>query len=671
MISKLLNNAAIAVLTVGVWIGTAGAQLNLSLTQRAADGTVYQVVAVNGVLPLTAGADEFRVTSVSGSVNGVQACDTTGAQSGDTTSALAGPDPNIPQVLHSYNQVRRTGILTPSNFTVSFSNSDSGRLTIGTASPIDICLDPANCAGGAPDAPVVALSSSVGGIPAACISAATYTSCFGPLSPKTAFGFGLLNDGGSPPNCVQSLTSDSHICDPRPDDGFTLQPGQVVVFIYFGMLQSSGFSVGAGGFGVDTDQMNNPGCGLDILHPDYLTKGGVITSDAQAPSQPPPPPPTRTRTPTGPPTSSPTATPTSSSASTPTETPTSTSSPTASLTTTVTVTPTATDSATPTTTSTPTVTPTPTLTLPPCTPRSASCDDCAGRTLVGQYSILRRPVTPVAVPGIKAVFKKQSQTNGAVCADIIQLRGGSEICGDAVALAASGKAVIVGSDASVQGTVYPVRVDGTVVTGGGTVVRADRCQKAPMCGGLDGLLSCDTRIASTPFIDACNAASCRATAGRDDYGTYPVDITCPSTACPPLVVPKDGSTIIDVPVNGQTPGLVVVEIPGDLKVGNHATLTVTRLTGSAKVILHVKGKFKLGRDATVALAGDSFGASDLLVITEKAATMSFNATMYGTILGDDKITIGRDSTVHGALIAAKGITLGARAHVDHQAFTGW
>src|SRR6185436_20112306 len=54
-------------------VAPAQAQLDLSRGQRALDGTVYEVISVNSV-PLLGGVDQMRITSVAGSVNGLNAC---------------------------------------------------------------------------------------------------------------------------------------------------------------------------------------------------------------------------------------------------------------------------------------------------------------------------------------------------------------------------------------------------------------------------------------------------------------------------------------------------------------------------------------------------------------------------------------------------------------------
>lgn len=331
----------------------ARAQLNLSLAQRAADGTVYEVVAVpNSVL--LGGADQFRVTTVAGSAIGLQACSNTSGASGQPTSALVGGDLGVlpAQTLHSYSDTVRTYVFSPSDFTISFNpfaSTGAGRLTMGTGGgAFDVCRVASDCSGGASDVTIVPISSALGGIPPACVANGVTANCAS--GTRSTLGFGIAS-AGDPPLCNSAPTSNSTVCGSIPTDGFTLNKGQVVVFIYNGSLGTSGFTLGAGGFGIDTDGVNNPLCAANT----------VVTSDALNPSAPPPPPPTLT--PTHTPTNTPTVTPTVTPTNTPTNTATNTSTPTTTNTPTHTPTRTATHTSTVTSTNTPTRTSSPTFTL--------------------------------------------------------------------------------------------------------------------------------------------------------------------------------------------------------------------------------------------------------------------------------------------------------------------
>jgi virginiamycin B lyase len=260
--------------------------LSSSLSQRAVDGTVYQVIAL-GETPFVGGADAVRITTIAGSVNGVQSCSTTGFFSGSSAAAIAGPDPAAGQALYPYDLVRRTSVLSPNSFNLAFDPSGSGRLTIGSgAGAVDVCRNPAqNCSGGALDAPVVGLAASDANVPAACIAPGAQSSCRVPFAQAATFGFGVAADALH--NCVGQPTTDTVVCTPPPADGLTLRSGQVLVLIYPD-LQFSSFTFGLGGFGFDTDGVNSTGCPVN----------SVVAGLAESVSAPPPPPPpTPTATP--------------------------------------------------------------------------------------------------------------------------------------------------------------------------------------------------------------------------------------------------------------------------------------------------------------------------------------------------------------------------------------
>ncbi len=337
-------------------------QFSLQFNQRASDGTVYEVLIVPPP-PLSAGADEMRITTIAGSTSGVQSCSSTGGSAGQNTAAVAGVDPNIGS-LHAFAAVKRTNVLTPSSVgSVLFSAGGSGRLTIGG---IDVCANPSDCTGGDPDASILDLDGNVvasgtvvgTSVPVACVASGVTAGCSS--GSFNTFGFGLARDNTTKA-CNALPTTNRTVCGPPPSDGFTVQPGQVIVFIYDGSLANTGFSVGAAGFGIDTNGSNNPGC----------SSNSVITADGQNPSAPPPPPPTPTNTPTltPTPTNTPTPTPTNTETPTRTFTPTPTSThtptPTPTPTNTFTPTPTVTRTNTPTVTQTRTLTPTNTPTVTP------------------------------------------------------------------------------------------------------------------------------------------------------------------------------------------------------------------------------------------------------------------------------------------------------------------
>ncbi len=329
----VLNAALIRVLPLlllplgmqALWTSAAEAQFDMSRGQRAADGTVYEVIAVPDTM-LSSGIDFMRVTTVAGSVNGLSACSNGGSGPGQETSALSGADPLVPQNLHAYTSITRTGILTPNTLaTVTFDPTNGGRLIIGTGGgAITVCRDPADCSAASNVASTFLLSQSGGGVPSACIATGAAAPCAG-SDPLQTLAFGLPTSG-FPPNCTAVPTTVTHICDPTPADGFSIGRGQFIVFVYNHSLGRSGFTSAAAGFGVERDA--GPLCGANQ----------VVTADGQALSAPPPlapsltPTATATPTPTPVPTLVPTALATLPPTATATITPTPTITPTATAT---------------------------------------------------------------------------------------------------------------------------------------------------------------------------------------------------------------------------------------------------------------------------------------------------------------------------------------------------
>lgn len=307
---------------------------------RAADGTAYQLVRV--VPPLAAGAERQRVTSLVGAASGSGGCSVSGSVAGQVAAAVVGALPPA-QSVHVWDAIRRTAILVPNSVgAVGFDPGNGGRLTLGTGgSAINVCRVPGDCPNGV-SAPVVSLSSTGGGVPPACLAQGVNTVCDNAnLRNLIAFG---LPASGSPPVCdaPAGVTTSTLLCGPEPSDGFALSPGQAVIFIYNGTLAGTGFSIGAAGFGIDTNGANPPGC----------APGSVVSAGSRNDSSAGPPLPTWTPTPTETftqtPTRTATATVTATVTLTPTFTPTRTFTLTATFTATATMTPT--PSATPTAT---------------------------------------------------------------------------------------------------------------------------------------------------------------------------------------------------------------------------------------------------------------------------------------------------------------------------------
>jgi hypothetical protein len=316
---------------------------------RAGDGAAYQLL--RSVPPLGGGADSFRVTSLGGSSTGVGGCNFTQNMAGQIATAVAGTLPPL-QSLHPFNFIMRTAIVVPNDITsVSFDPAFGGRLTLGTgAGAINICHVPSECPGGVSE-PLVSLSTATTDVPPACIANNVNAQCDG-TNERDVIAFGLTST--TPPVCDtgQLPSVNTLICDAAPTDGFSLDSGEAIVFVYNTSLAGFGFDVGAAGFGIDADGVNSPNCDA----------GEVVSAAARLDTNPGQPLPTSTPTSTATATATVTDTPTATATVTDTPTATATAADTPTSTATVTHTPTATATITDTPTATATVTDTPTAT---------------------------------------------------------------------------------------------------------------------------------------------------------------------------------------------------------------------------------------------------------------------------------------------------------------------
>ena len=266
---KALSLAAIVGSMAMLTGSTALAQFQLS-SQRAQDGTLYEIISVPNLPTLLGGADEVRITTLGGSVNAFQTCSQSGVAN-QPVKAGSGIDTSAGQALHPIDQTVRTTVLDVGDPTaIAFNVIGSGALVIGDPThKKEICRQSNYCSGSNPVVPLVALTTSDASVPAACVTTLT-SAC----SSLTSLGFGLPANGT---NCTASATANTTICGPRPTDGFTLRKGQAIIFVYNHSLGMQGFSIGAAGFGIDTDGVRNPSC---------MGSNLVVTADAQNPSAP-------------------------------------------------------------------------------------------------------------------------------------------------------------------------------------------------------------------------------------------------------------------------------------------------------------------------------------------------------------------------------------------------
>lgn len=234
---------------------------------RAANGTTYQVLRSIG--PLPGGAEGERITTLAGSQSGSGGCNL----STTMASAIVGVIPPG-QALHPFASIRRTAILIPNDITaLAFDPANSGRVTIGTGgSAIKVCQSAADCGGGA--STLVGLGTADMGVPAACIANGLQADCESNARQALAFGLAAM---GNPPVCQVGPTVNTSICAAEPSDGFSLSPGQAIVFIFNGSLGDVGFGVGAAGFGIDANASGS-----------VCMSGGVVSATSPSQSLPAP-----------------------------------------------------------------------------------------------------------------------------------------------------------------------------------------------------------------------------------------------------------------------------------------------------------------------------------------------------------------------------------------------
>lgn len=468
---------------------------------RAADGTVYQVLVAAA---LGGGAERLRITTVAGSTAGAGSCVSTGSLPGDPVNAIGGVLPPG-MTLHPFTDIRRSGVISGFDVTaLSFDGSFGGRVTIGpvAGTRTAVCGAAFDCTGQPDVQALFTLDVAAGGVPAACIARTLNAGCDG-VNLRDSLAFGLPASG-SPPECTNpsQVTVESTLCGAEPADGFTLQDGEAIVFVYSGaVLQTSGFAVAAGGLGITADASNPAGCGSDQ----------VVSATAGDASQPAPPP---SNTPT----------------STPTNTPTGTTTATSTPTNTRTFTPVFTITHTPGGPSTPTGTATATATHTAAGAVQVSLPSNATIAAVGNTASV--PVSIADTTGISGVDIRFTYAAAIATATLVQGTPLTASCSVAANLATPGLVIVSaacpsGLPSGQSGALFDVTflgvANGTTPLG---FVPATGCllnEGTPTCQAIDGQLSVG------PVLPTSTAS---ATATATDTQTRTPTAT-PSAAVPP------------------------------------------------------------------------------------------------------------------------------------------
>jgi hypothetical protein len=269
------NNSAV----LGARIHVLGGVLEQQL-YRAEDGTAYQLIRVVPRKQKTS-SEEYRLTTLAGSVFDLTVCSSFTGSAGSPTSAVVGSDPNIipPGVLHPFDSTRRTEILLPTSTDVRFQPRGGGILTLGSGvGTVDVCHVEGEC----PQSRFRLFPLGVPdflGVPAACIATSIFASCTSSQLIATTFAAsssGTFCDLSAP-------TVNGTTCGEEPS-GLTLLPGQSIVFVYDSLsdaLKFSGFSVGMAGFGIDRDGENDVGC-----KPGQIVDARALDADSAPPVLP-------------------------------------------------------------------------------------------------------------------------------------------------------------------------------------------------------------------------------------------------------------------------------------------------------------------------------------------------------------------------------------------------
>jgi cysteine-rich repeat protein len=299
---------------------------------------------------------------------------------------------------------------------------------------------------------------------------------------------------------------------------------------------------------------------------------------------------------------------------------------------------------------------------PPCGvctgPAGSACDDgdpgtardicdgagnCQGETVTGNYAILRWPPFPPSP--VRAVLGLSVKVNGNVCTDDFTVGRTSAILGNAVSPMGAGTAMTFRLGTGVSEN---------VVTGGGMIVGR---RNVAVGGRVD-------TVGTAPELDECFAASYRANARSIGFSTLPVS---PGLSLGPIhLAPGQQTTIPAVGTLG--PGRVAIDT-GDIRIRRDAKLILVGDPTTQDVIVRVGGDLKLSLDGQIALAG--LVPEQVLFLVGGSVAVMRGGRVAGTVFTLERIYCGPETTIDGALVGAKSITVRRSATLNQHPFAGW
>jgi DNA-binding beta-propeller fold protein YncE len=288
---------------------------------------------------------------------------------------------------------------------------------------------------------------------------------------------------------------------------------------------------------------------------------------------------------------------------------------------------------------------------------AAACDDgdpgtvldlcdgagrCAGHDAIGGYALLAwRPLSP----GHRSVaLSTGAVVRGDICGERVVVGSSGAIEGDTIGSASRGWAIMFAPGS---------RLSGNVVTGGGGIIGGDRVL---VNGGVD-------RSGATIELGECAAARYRANSRRGELAGL-----SPSRGLALGSISLGPAASQRIPSAGRLGiGQSVIELD-DVQLGRSSTLTLAGTRGANAVIVLVRGRMILGREARI--QADGLQPAQVVFVVDGSVVAQPNARLVGTVFAARKVRVGTGGTVTGALFGGD-VSLGARVTVELDPFFGW
>ncbi len=268
---------------------------------------------------------------------------------------------------------------------------------------------------------------------------------------------------------------------------------------------------------------------------------------------------------------------------------------------------------------------------------------CAGQAVTGNYALLRWP--PPLSGELGTVLGWAARIEGDVCSDVLRARRSSQINGDAIVPKMNGTAMAFS---------LANQVTHNLITAGGKILGRSH---VTVGGRID-------TVGTAPELGECTAGASRASARRDLFAQLPVSS---GFAVGTIVVQPRG--VRRIPSSGMLGAGRTVIDTNAIRLARSARVRLVGGPDTDQVIVRVKGSMKLFINSAIELEG--LAPEKVLFLVDGPATLLRSARVGGTVFATGRLFCGWSTSIDGALLSDRRISVLRSSVVNLHPFAGW